>query len=249
MHFKMRKLVIMAVVLAVFAFPAQAEATTSFTDKFGELWQSTKDKAGELYEAGKEKAPEIIDKGKEVAGAAADKAGELYEAGKEKLPELIEGAKEGISDAQDTISDWNASQQDQFWDWVDGQTGGQTSGSTETKQPSDSTANQTPVTPVIPSQTTPKVESPTPENPPVDGMQNPEADYGDGEGDYQPNKAPKVDVAYVMIGALAVVFCATMLWSLAKYSKARKEIERMCNSCKNCEDWLDQREHGRRDDD
>ena len=249
MHLKMRKLVIMAVVLAIFAFPVQAEATASFTDKIGELWQSTKDKAGELYEAGKEKAPEIIDKGKEVAGAAADKAGELYEAGKEKLPGLIEGAKEGISDAQDTISDWNASQQDQFWDWVDGQTGGQASSSTDIKQPSDSTANQAPVTPVIPSQTTPKVESPTPENPPVDGMQNPEADYGDGEGDYQPNKAPKVDVAYVMIGALAVVFCATMLWSLAKYSKARKEIERMCNSCKNCEDWLDQREHGRRDDD
>lgn len=99
MYFKVRKIAVMLVVLAIFAFPVNvcaAEEEASWRDRLQGWYDSAKDKTGELVEAGKEKAPEVIDK-----------------------------AKDGIKDAQSAISDWNADQQDQFWDWVDGQVNGQ----------------------------------------------------------------------------------------------------------------------------
>lgn len=109
-----RKLVavLMAMMILCLAAPA-AMAESSST------WDRVKTVGSDLWDKTKEKAPEVWDKTK-------DKASELYGKAREKAPEVKKKVKDSVSNAQEKISDFNNDQQDQFWQWFDGQTGGTT---------------------------------------------------------------------------------------------------------------------------
>lgn len=94
-------------------------------------WTNTaKDKISDAADTVREKAPGVWEDVKDTAADAADKI-------QEKAPEVIDDIKEGVENAQETVSDWNASQQDQFWQWFDRQTGMNTTGKVNPSEKTD----------------------------------------------------------------------------------------------------------------
>lgn len=74
-----------------------------------DLWDAAKDKGGEIVDIVKEKGPGWVETGKAKVGEAVDKAGEV------------------IQDTQTKVSDWNANQQEEFWNRTEQMINGGTS--------------------------------------------------------------------------------------------------------------------------
>lgn len=90
-------LMMMALMLPT-TYAASSDWLNSLKDGASDLWDKAKDKGSEIVDTVKEEGPGWVETGKEKAGEAIDKAGEV------------------ISDTQQKISDWNASQPEEFWD-------------------------------------------------------------------------------------------------------------------------------------
>lgn len=123
MHIRKLAIVVMTLMLLVMAAPAAMAAESDST------WSKVKAAGSDLWDTVKEKAPSAWEKTKETAS-------DLYGKAKEKAPEIKEKVKTGVHNAQDKISDFNQDQKDQFWAWVDDQTGG-----TANTAPDDDTHN------------------------------------------------------------------------------------------------------------
>lgn len=128
LHLNVRKICITVLCLVIccsFPLSTAAAEDASWQDRAGDLWTQIKDKGSGFYESAKEKAPEVLEQAKDTAGKVADTV-------REQAPEVIDRAKEGVKDAQEAVSDWNASQQQQFWDRTEGLIYGESSVATET---------------------------------------------------------------------------------------------------------------------
>lgn len=86
-----------------------------------------------FWERWKQTGADLYDKAKDGASRIADQV-------KEKAPEVIENIGDKIDEAQENVSEYRQSQEDQFWDWFEQQTG--TKPASTSDSANDTTKNQ-----------------------------------------------------------------------------------------------------------
>ncbi len=118
--------------VSLFTLPAYADSPdwlNGLKEGAGSLWNTAKDKGSEIIDTVKTEGPGWVETGKEKVGEAVDKAGEV------------------ITDTQQKVSDWNASQPEEFWRHTESMING---GATTTPAPANPNSTTTPA-PVQPN--------------------------------------------------------------------------------------------------
>lgn len=111
---------------ALLATPAYADSPdwlNGLKEGASGLWNAAKDKGSEIVDTVRTEGPGWVETGKEKVGDAIDKAGEV------------------ITDTQQGVSEWNAEQQQQFWDRTEQMING--GGTNTTSTPAQATPSST----------------------------------------------------------------------------------------------------------
>lgn len=120
---------ILALAAVILMVPiAHASTWDSIKAAGSSLWDTAKEKAAEAADTVREKGPGWVETAKDAAGNAVDTIKEnapgWIESAKEKGGELVDKAGDALHEAQDKVSDWNRSQQDEFWERTEGMVNG-----------------------------------------------------------------------------------------------------------------------------